>query len=68
MVNLIKNPIIGEFLKYTLINLLSRDEQEARGEGKDFWCADYWTLEVAKCLYIGNEESAAMYMIRLLYI
>ena len=54
--SLIKNPIIGEFLKYTLINLLSRDEQEARGEGKDYWCADYWTLEVAKCLYIGNER------------
>lgn len=54
--SLIKNPIIGEFLKYTLLNLLPRDKQEARGEGKDFWCADYWTLEVAKCLYIGNER------------
>ncbi|KKM83581.1 hypothetical protein LCGC14_1308000 [marine sediment metagenome] len=56
MVSLIKNPILGEFLKYTLINLLPRDRQEACGEGEDFWCADYWTLEVAKCLYIGNER------------
>lgn len=54
--NLIGNEIVANFIKFIQYNLLPRDMQEARGKGKDFWCADYWTLEVAKCLFIGNER------------
>lgn len=56
MVNLVGNEMVANFIKHIQYNLLPRDMQEACGKGKDFWCADYWTLEVAKCLFIGNER------------
>lgn len=30
--------------------------QEACGSGKSFWCSDYWTREVIRCLIEGNEK------------
>lgn len=44
------------FLHIILANLLPRDHQETSGEYPDFWCSDYWTLEVLKCLYRGKEQ------------
>lgn len=31
------------------------DKQEAARKGKDIWCADWWTIEVLKCLFNGEE-------------
>lgn len=30
------------------------DKQEAVRNGKDIWCADWWTIEVLKCLFNGE--------------
>jgi hypothetical protein len=31
------------------------DQQEAVRNGKDIWCADWWTIEVLKCLFNCEE-------------
>jgi len=31
------------------------DQQEVIRNGKDIWCADWWTIEVLKCLFNGEE-------------
>ncbi len=31
------------------------DKQEARTDGKHMWCADWWTIEVLKCLFNGEQ-------------
>ena len=54
-IQLEKDISIGDFLQYTAENLIfPLDKQECTGAGADFWCADWWTIEVAKCLFIGN--------------
>lgn len=49
----------AEFLKlftqYTLDTLLPLHQQEATGSGKDFWCCDWWHIEVTKCLFLGPD-------------
>lgn len=51
------NVKIGNFLQYTQYHLVyPMENQETCGGGKDFWCSDWWTIEVAKCLYIGEDR------------
>lgn len=46
---------IERFLQYLIRNLLpSYIKQEEQGEGENYWNADFWTIEVAKCLYVGD--------------
>lgn len=33
---------------------LPMDKQESVKRGKDIWCADWWTIEVLKCLFHGE--------------
>lgn len=45
------------FLQHIIYSLLPVKEQEAEGEyPHSLWTADYWTIEVAKCLLLGNER------------
>lgn len=50
------NKMLLKFLKHVLLNQLPKKGQEACGEGNSFWCADWWTIEVCKCLYLGIEK------------
>ena len=46
---------LAKFLQFTQYNLLDKDGQETCGYFPHLWLSDYWTLEVTKCLYLGNE-------------
>lgn len=45
------------FIKYVESNPFVGN-QEACGTGENYWNADYWTLEVAKCLMSGDSYSS----------
>jgi len=54
---LINQKQIGDMLHYTIYNLIyPLENQNHIGEGKDFWCSDWWTIEVLKCFYIGKDR------------
>lgn len=45
----------GNFINYLISNLtFPLKEQDHYGEGKDFWCLDWWIIEVAKYFYEGE--------------
>ncbi len=46
--------IIQKFLKYVIENPFKGKQQEC-GIGKDYWNSDLWTIEVAACLFLGEE-------------
>ena len=47
--------ITGEFLEYIIYNLIfPLENQECIGEGKGFWCIDWWVTEVCKCFFEGE--------------
>ena len=49
--------VLHGFLNYTIYNLIyPLEDQDWIGEGKGFWCLDWWVVEVAKCLYEGEER------------
>jgi hypothetical protein len=50
------NKMVRKFLKHVLLNQLPKNKQEACGKDNSFWCADWWTIEVCKCLYLGIEK------------
>ncbi len=55
-IKLERNIKIAEMLNYTIYHLIFPvDKQESCGEGKDFWCSDYWHIEILKCLYLGDD-------------
>jgi hypothetical protein len=56
MIDTVKNKLVGDLLSHIISNLIPIDKQEACGEGKDFWCSDWWTIEVLKCLYLGTYD------------
>lgn len=39
--------------------ILPLTDQECCGLGKDFWCADWWTREVATSLFLGEKDYLA---------
>lgn len=52
--------VMGKFLQHITHNLIFPvTDQECCGEGKDFWCADWWTIEVAKYLFEGKTNYSA---------
>lgn len=47
--------ISGKFLEYIIYNLIFPLElQEHIGEGKNFWCLDWWSIEIAKYFFEGE--------------
>jgi hypothetical protein len=50
------NKILLKFLKHVLLNQLPKDKQETCGTSKNFWSADFWTIELCKCLYLDNQK------------
>jgi len=45
-----------KFVQFVQTNLLPIHEQKHVGElGKDFFCVDWWTIEVCKCLFNGEQ-------------
>jgi hypothetical protein len=47
--------LASQLLRSIIFNPLPVDSQETAGTGESFWCADWWTLEVAKYFYLGGE-------------
>lgn len=46
---------LEKFIKHLEDNpVLPLKNQECCGIGKNFWCADWWTIETAKCLLYGE--------------
>jgi len=55
-IKLERNIKIADMLTYTIYHLIFPiDKQECCGTGKNFWCSDYWHIEVLKCLYLGDD-------------
>ena len=56
---MLEKELIIELMKFTQFvtaYLVPLHEQETIGKvGKDFFCTDWWTIEVAKCLFNGKE-------------
>ena len=48
--------IVKAFLEYFQHHPLRFDQQESVKRDGFFWCLDYWTLEVAKYLFLGKED------------
>ena len=49
--------VYGNFLNSIIHELIfPLEEQEHIGFGKDFWCLDWWAIEIAKCLYEGKQK------------
>jgi len=47
----------GKFLQYMIYALIfPLNEQECYGTGKDFWCLDWWSIEVGKYFFEGERE------------
>jgi hypothetical protein len=46
---------LKNFTQFVTFNLLPLYEQKSKGKGKDFWCTDWWTIEVGKYLFNGEE-------------
>jgi hypothetical protein len=55
MFNKDQEEYLKRFVQYTLDSLIPLHQQEACGSGKDFWCCDWWSIEVIKCLFLGIE-------------
>lgn len=53
---LINNKIWIKFLKHVILNQLPKDKQQARGKGDNFWCCDWWTIEMTKYIYLGEKK------------
>lgn len=47
--------LLSEMEQFVIDTMLSSEEQEHIGHGEQAWTADYWTIEVAKCLRMGIE-------------
>jgi len=55
---MLEKELIIEFMKFTQFMtayLVPLYDQHYVGEGKNFWCVDWWTIEVAKYLFNGKE-------------
>ena len=49
--------IAGEFIQNVQGSLIfPLEEQEHIGNGKDFWCFDWWVIEIAKFFFEGEAE------------
>ena len=47
----------GEFIGHIMRNLIFPLEyQEHIGEGKDFWCLDWWVIEICKYFFEGEVD------------
>ena len=47
----------GEFIGHVMRNLIFPLElQEHIGEGKNFWCLDWWIIEIGKYFFEGEED------------
>ena len=54
MAGMVDKELAIELMKFVQTNLLPIYEQKHVGElGKDFFCVDWWTIEVCKCLFNG---------------
>jgi len=47
--------LLGELERFVEETMLPVEEQEHIGNRKKAWTADYWTIEVAKCLRMGED-------------
>lgn len=48
--------IAGNFVNYTISNLIfPLEEQDHIGFSKDFWCLDWWVVEICKYFFEGEE-------------
>lgn len=48
--------VAGNFINYMLSSwIFPLELQDNVGEGKDFWCLDWWVIEVAKYFFEGEE-------------
>lgn len=46
---------LARFIEHLKQNpILPINAQECCGKEENFWCADWWTIEVAKCLFFGK--------------
>jgi hypothetical protein len=52
--------VISDFLHY-ISNTPFDGNQESCGVGDNYWNADMWTIEVAKCLYFGSSYSMSSF-------
>ena len=49
--------LAGEFIDHIMRNLIFPLEyQEHIGEGKDFWCLDWWIIEIGKYFFEGEVD------------
>jgi len=46
---------LKNFTQFVTFQLLPLYDQHHVGKGKDFWCVDWWTIEVGKFLFNGEE-------------
>jgi len=46
---------LKHFIQWFIENLLPLDEQECQRDGDHFWCEDWKTIEIVKCLFLGKE-------------
>lgn len=45
----------GNFIQYIMSNLIyPLENQDHIGTGKDFWCLDWWIIEICKYLFEGE--------------
>ena len=45
----------GNFINHMISNLIfPLEDQDYYGEGKDFWCLDWWIVELAKYFFEGE--------------
>jgi len=48
--------IAGNFVNYIISNLtFPLEEQDHMESGKDFWCLDWWVIEICKYFFEGEE-------------
>lgn len=45
-----------DFLKYIMANQIPFTNQESVVREGHAWCADWWTIEMCRCLILGDEE------------
>lgn len=45
-----------DLLKYVLENQVAFSNQESVVKDGHAWCADWWTVEICRCLILGDEE------------
>jgi len=45
----------GDFIQYLMNSLIfPLEDQDHMGEGKNFWCLDWWVIEICKYLFEGE--------------